>query len=481
MIAGFKNTNEIIRVEDSNDSAHCTASAVVVIIIVAHLLCLFPSSTGISITNEMSLAIAGAPREGHVLQAVNFLQDPRVRREPLVRAVHFLRGKNVSDAEVREAFSRLKLPYPETEAAALANGVPWGYQQPPPPQQSAFMGTMMTLGLTAGALYAAREFLRVYVIPRYFPEFVPANEVPENDSDNTRERGRTPDMDARQHNALMQLQERQIETLKQTVEQLREAASTTNERVERLSITLSTASQLAERRQQETAEIRDAIRQLSRTVSASNTPNTNTNHAARSKNGSLAYNGGSTAITIDESQILLTPETEEKFKTPMMTAPNTEKKAVPSTHIADIPQVEDAFLNVAPAEIETHWGRNINDSINSNKVSENRLSIASDKVSSNTASISSSAAIAANAAGTVTDNSEEAKKRTEMLNTTRRLFEKSMKTNTETKTDVATNGKPSATNENKDDNISRRSTKSAPDPELPLTDDDDIDVDDDIF
>jgi len=488
-----------------------------------HLLASYivhPPSEAIYIFKEK---MSGSPmpplREAHVAQAVNFLQDPRVRREPLVRAVHFLRAKNVTDVEVREAFSRLKLPYPENSDAA----VPWGYPPPPPPQRgSAFMGTMVTLGLTAGALYAAREFLRVFVIPRYFPEFVPlmngeGNEVVTQRNTDVNVHGTDGNngvVSTRQHNALMKLQERQIETLKNTVEQLRAATCTTNERVERLSITLSTASQLAERRQQETAEIRDAIRQLSRTVSASNTPNNTdaTYGRARSKDGSLAYNGGTNAITIDESQVLLTPDTEEKFKTPMMTAPNTQQKdkaaaterafiSVPSTNVVDIPQVEDAFLSVAPAEIETHWGMNILDSAidtidtngtNSNKVSEKRLSTASDKVSSNTASMLSTAAAVVAVKGTmmesstVTSATREDAKREEMLNTTRRLFQQSMKNAIDTNRngtagDININHNATSdgneNNENEDDNISRRSTKSAPDPELPITDDEESDVD----
>lgn len=106
-------------------------------------------------------------RESHVRQAMGFLRDPRVGSAPLVQAVHFLRSKRMTEAEVREAFKRLAIPFPDP---ALAQA----YFAPEPRRGSSWSGAFLTVTLAAGALYAIREVLRRYVVPAYFPELVEA-------------------------------------------------------------------------------------------------------------------------------------------------------------------------------------------------------------------------------------------------------------------------------------------------------------------
>lgn len=128
-------------------------------------------------------------RESHVRQAMGFLRDPRVSSAPLSHAVNFLHSKNMTDIEVREAFRRLRMPYPDIE-------VPLGYYPVEPRRGSSWFGTLLTATAVAGALYGIREVVRRYIVPLYVPELVDA--VAQGDS-------------AQEHNArVIKRQESQI-------------------------------------------------------------------------------------------------------------------------------------------------------------------------------------------------------------------------------------------------------------------------------
>lgn len=236
------------------------------------------------------------------------------------------------------------------------------------------------------------------------------------------------------------------EALRQTVNQLRATAVSTEEKVERLSVTVSTASQLAERRSQETADLRNAIRMLSQTGSIANTPASNIDGMGRAnmevgekvgKEGSLAYAG---TVQMEESRIMPTPETDRE-STPLMTAPNTERKLPEQNRLPTIEEDEDDFMkNVMPAQVEAHW-------------STVNASGASDKVSSNTASLNNLTA--------VVETDGEDSQREAKLATARRLFEESQRPSTQVNQADSLN-----------ENSAHRSTQSAPNPELPLSDDD---------
>ncbi len=350
--------------------------------------------------------MAGAlVQESNVHQAMTFLRDPRVRSAPLIRAVEFLRTKKINDAELREAFSRLNLPFPDLAVGFLTPTAP-------PPRRSillSLLNALLSCGAIVGTLYAMRELLRRWLGPQYLALALVDSTHPDTGT-------------------LLKRQEQQLKALSVTVDALHKATLATSQKVERLSVTVSTNSQLSLRRAAETQEIRDAIRQLSQTVSAANTPISTNPYARSAKEGSLNY--GRAAVQVEDSAAV---------DTPFATAPNTEKKVV--VHAED-----DDFMKMEPAKVEKGWaGPN---------------TVASDKVSSNTESVNN---VSDTPATTIENGNKE---REELLATTRRLFEESL----ELRKNFAVDETPAGA-----DDTSRRSTRSAPDPEVPLSSDDDED------
>lgn len=359
--------------------------------------------TNMAVNSTGAEMASSVVQESNVHQAITFLRDPRVRSAPLIRAVEFLRAKKINDAELREAFSRLNLPFPDLAVGFLA-------PTQPPPRRSIFLSLLnaiLSCGAIVGTLYAMRELLRRWLGPQYLA---------------------LPSMDSIQRDSaeLLQRQGRQLETLCATVDALRKSTLATNQKVERLSVTVSTNSQLSVRRAAETQEIRDAIRQLSQTVSAANTPISANPYSRSAKEGSLNY--GRSTLQLEDSGAVDTPGPDAAFAT----APNTEKKVA-------VPAPDDDFMKMEPAKVEKGWG--------------GPSTVASDKVSTNTESANNTSE------AVVDDGSNEREK---LLATTRRLFEESIELRKNFGVDnVAGN-----------DSTSRRSTRSAPDPEVPLSSDD---------
>lgn len=114
-----------------------------------------------------SLALAPPPapsppplREDMIQQAQTFLSDPRVASAPPHRAVDFLLSKDVTLAEVRTAFQRAGLAFPPPEH---------GHGHLAPVQRSTWGGWLWSLFAAAGVIGAVREILRRWVVPLYFP------------------------------------------------------------------------------------------------------------------------------------------------------------------------------------------------------------------------------------------------------------------------------------------------------------------------
>lgn len=111
------------------------------------------------------------PREESIHEAVNFLNDPRVKGSDPSKAVSFLRSKGITDAELAEAYRRCGVPFP----SAGGFSSPTYARHPPPFHPPGHRGSSWTTvfwGVTAAAgVYAAgRELLKRYVVPMYFPE-----------------------------------------------------------------------------------------------------------------------------------------------------------------------------------------------------------------------------------------------------------------------------------------------------------------------
>jgi peroxin-14 len=169
-------------------------------------------------------------REAFVAQAVKFLSDPRVQAADLRRAVDFLRSKNLTEAEVRAAFDRVSLPFPETtardELGAYGHGatppnvvmLPPGAQLHVGPPRSTWGSFVWNIVVAAGVFAALREVVRRYVVPMYFPD-LSAEERRRRESE-------------------------QISELRDTVRQLASTTQETSERVERMSVTLSSSGAL---------------------------------------------------------------------------------------------------------------------------------------------------------------------------------------------------------------------------------------------
>lgn len=233
-----------------------------------------------------------------------------------------------------------------------------------------------------------------------------------------------------------------------TIEELQRAARETNEKVDRLSHTVSTKDHVEKQRRAETAELRDAIRQLSQTMTASTA-------AASATNNYGAH------VQVDESHAQRTPQSD--YATPLFTAPNTEMKRPVQVPVADD---DDDFMKVTPAEIQTHWCAPdlVTDTVASDKVSTNTMpsdvaSVARSGIVSDTGA--SGALSAARAA--VDDQDEVEANKEQLISATRKLFQESLE------------GRGSAHRSETFDTAdakSRLSTRSAPSLEMPLSESD---------
>lgn len=307
-------------------------------------------------------------REQFVQQAVTFLNDPRVKAADLTRAVAFLQGKGVTEAEIREAFQRCALPFPPNlQSGAPVEGsraygspavtaAPYAYgghrpplnsgglmerfqgmpppQPPPPPPASTGRPswTSVLLGLTAAAgLYTAvREVLRLYVVPLYFPEAARAAEE--------RIRRETDDASA---------QRRELSELRERVRDLCASSARTSERVEELSRSLSTSLAMREREVSTTADLRDAIRQLSHSVSMSASGGTEVAAA-----GAFAEDSGPSALS----------DASARKAGSLAYAARVDARASRAGLLAaaDAPQRRsqdglDDFMALAPAQVQESW------------------------------------------------------------------------------------------------------------------------------
>lgn len=318
-------------------------------------------------TNVLPPHTARTIREPSVQQAVTFLNDPRVKSADQSKAIDFLRRKGVNDDELREAYRRCSLPLPNEIAQVPysytgpnPNGMPhvppngimhphsYAPQPPPLPPQRAARPSWLSVffGLTAAAgLYTAvREVLRTYVVPLYFPE---ANEVLEVDR---RDRNRIPPTPQPQQPSASRGQEQQLAELRERLTELCVSSQQTNERVEQLSRSITTSLAMHERDASTASELRDAIRQLSHSISVSDGTELPVFRTARRgvmmedhsgdigvandkavacKSGSLAYDGTS-------------------FGAAVANGPQSDLKN----------DADDDFMAIQPAQVEESWRAN---------------------------------------------------------------------------------------------------------------------------
>lgn len=191
------------------------------------------------------------------------------------------------------------------------------------------------------------------------------------------------------------------------------------------------------------------------------------------KEGNLAYNGH---VRVEDSTAIGSPSSQrEVFSTPMMTAPNTYRKAVNEASSSDVRVDEsgevvtvaaarnvipngkhevddDDFMAVRPAEVEKDWG--------AAGIAGNTT--ASDKVSVNSRSVNLSSVDGNGVSSTQTNRSTD---ESDALSTTRRLFQESMFRE-------ARNSAGTFDDTNSVNSFRRRSVASAPELDIPLSDSD---------
>lgn len=173
---------------------------------------------------------------------------------------------------------------------------------------------------------------------------------------------------------------RATESLRETVQELRQSSRATSEKVDRLSLTVSSTGVRRDLPASDATELRDAIRQLSQTVSEASPASRSVmgrlqqlrgevdhlrllSAGRETKGGSLAYAGRveESAAGATETPAGSSPET------PMFTAPNTQRRP-PSNRVSDNKgageegkgerrgEEVDDFMAVRPAEVEEGWG-----------------------------------------------------------------------------------------------------------------------------
>ncbi|CAN8070705.1 unnamed protein product [Agarophyton chilense] len=324
-------------------------------------------------------------RESSVQQAVTFLKDPRVRSSDLSRAVAFLRQKGISDEELREAYRREGLPFPHVVAHPstrppfpqhLYPPAPLPFPGPPHPvrpvpTRPSWVSVFLGLTAAAGVYTAVRELLRRYVVPLYFPD---AARIVE-------------ERRLREENTFL-AQERHIAELRERIQDLLASSEKTSDQVEHLSKSISSSIALRERELSQASELRDAIRQLSHSVTASG--NTETSRVIRSspereagsnlsqrilnhahKSGSLAYTHGKQTDTsiLRKSVDIQTADVNADVDPVFHGSSSAKDTPVSENHVHDYMSTGkrklgsesvlydggDEFMTIKPAEIDENW------------------------------------------------------------------------------------------------------------------------------
>lgn len=341
-------------------------------------------------------ASAGGVRETSVQQAVVFLSDPRVRGADLSKAAAFLRSKGVTEDEIRQAFTRSGLIYPPPHSNGTlvtsnfpANSVYFpnsgahGRPHPqPPPRSSSWWPLVLGVAAAAAVYSAGREILRQYVVPLYFPDTgqgmrggSSGGEIPSSARRGPQHSGgRTARGD-----------EDEIAKLTERVNALTELSKRTTDSVERLAQTVDAAHEKNDRSAVAITELRDAIRHLSQSISASREAK---NDGFGNEPSGIGVTGQSSSVAvIDTSSILADDDRESNgFKgsersslqrpygttnnrkmgilaygtsgASSMAGTNESTYASGRTERPSIDRAEmenDDFLNLAPAEIQDNW------------------------------------------------------------------------------------------------------------------------------
>lgn len=329
-----------------------------------------------------SHASSASVREASVQQAVVFLSDPRVRGADLGKAAAFLRSKGVTEEEIRQAFARTGLIYPPPHASAASppshfphNPVyfpaPSPHAPPPPARTSSWWPLLFGVAAAAAAYSAGRELLRQYVVPLYFPDESGASrggtsggEIPVSSQ---RDLSRKDD---------------DIVALTDRVDALAQLSKRTSDSVERLARTVDAAREKNDRSAVAISELRDAIRLLSQSISASR----GDKHDAfgNGMSGVDAAAQSSSVAVIDTSSVMADDDRDSVAYTHAPTsalhttttnrkmgilaygtsAPSSVAGTNESTYASNrtdrrsVGQADadrDDFLNLAPAEVQDDW------------------------------------------------------------------------------------------------------------------------------
>lgn len=332
-------------------------------------------------------------RESSVQQAVTFLNDPRVKSADPSAALDFLRKKGATEEELREAYRRCGLPFPSAPPTASLPqplppqlAAPFPHPHPhlvpfhPPPQRGpSWVSVFLGVAAAAGIYTAFREVLKRYVVPMYFPEAA-----------------RIAEERRRQDQMATQQQDLQIADLRQQVRELAESSRKTNETVDQLALSVrsmvdgpsplhwppltGTAGERAQDFSQ-SSELRNAIRPLSHSVSASGGTSTSRvpSDAVGERSSDAGYRRllegkhadkqGSLSYTYVDQYTGSVERFSQVEETSEAGTPGTrvvlEGTGARGVEVVDVPNVdknmggndsEDEFMAIKPAEVEESWG-----------------------------------------------------------------------------------------------------------------------------
>lgn len=334
-------------------------------------------------------------RESSVQQAIVFLSDPRVRGADLNKAAAFLRSKGVTEDEIRQAFARSGLIYPPPHPNGAhgvsnfpANSVYFPtsatHEVPsahPPPRSSSWWPLVLGVAAAAAVYSAGREILRQYVVPLYFPDAAQGTRGGSSGGEIPSSARRGP-----QHvEGYAGRGNEEMAKLTERVNALSEVSKRTTDSVERLTQTVDAAREKNDRSAVAITELRDAIRLLSQSISASRGGKQDDFGNDMSKMGVTGQS--SSVAVIDTSSVMADDDREEdgfkdsrrsSLRGPFGTTNNRKMGILAygtsgassmagtneSTYASgrtERPSIEkgemenDDFLNLAPAEIQDDW------------------------------------------------------------------------------------------------------------------------------
>lgn len=269
-------------------------------------------------------------REGAVQHAVAFLNDPRVRASDLHNAVAFLRSQGILETEIQQAFARTGLIFPPAP-----NGQPRHFEAHKPRKQSSSWWPILIGVATAAVLYnTAREILRQYVVPLYFPD----TQSQQAGSSSNRNINRSSSE-----------QDQKLSRLTERVDALAQLSQRTTDSVDRLASVVEATQAKNKQTDQILTELCDVVKTLSNSVSTSLNDERGTFKSDVGYLNSLGQTGSGSVTMVD------TRRSVGGFGQGDANTLTSVSARVNGSNEREDRQERDEFLEIAPAEVQDDW------------------------------------------------------------------------------------------------------------------------------